>query len=389
MISASKLDLAKQCAWWARPDVPRAPYVPSKAADEGTALHAEVEAFLRDGVAGTSELFAVWRAQWWSGVPQTSDVVQWLPELQVAMGPPAAGKAQLGHPGRTGRDYRWIPRGWVSGTADAVRVYEHDGERIVHVVDWKTGRADYVTPIAANGQMRFLAAALASALGATRATIELAFVHLEGVQTERAELDVFDLADIRAELRELLDRVPDAEPSPGPWCRGKFCGAYGTTCPATTASARALVEVPAAPFAVALTVEDIESDAHATWLYHSARQAQARMGAIWEALRQRASIHPIPVSEGRVYALRESQRETIDATVSGAVDVLRRHLGERWESAVKYQTSKAAISSAVSEAKAAGADVKVGALSAAILEDLRAVGAVKVTTSSTADERAG
>ncbi len=388
MISASKIDLAKLCAWWARPDSPRAPYVPSRAADEGSAFHFEVESFLRDGTPGTSDLFAVWRAQWW--VPTPASVTYeptWKPEIQVAMDP-QTGKTMLGHSSRAQRDYRWIPRGWVSGTADAARIYDR-GERWVHVVDWKTGRADYVTPIATNGQMRFLAAALASAYGATRATIELAFVHLEGVQTERAELDLLELADIRAELRELVARIPDAAPTPGPWCRAKFCAAYGTTCPATTAAARALVEGPAAPFAVALTVEDIESDAHATWLYHAARAAQQRMGAIWEALRQRASIHPIPVSEGRVYAIRESQRETIDATVPGAVDVLRRHLGDRWETAVRYQTSKSAISAAASEAKASGACAKVGALSAAILEELRSLNAVKVTTSATADERPG
>lgn len=385
MISASKLELAKRCAWWARPDSPRTPYVPSKAADDGQALHAEVEAFLRSRTPGASELFAVWARDWWTA--GKDDAREWAAEIQVAMDP-QTGKAMLGVPGRAARDYRWIPRGWVSGTADAVRLYQHDGETCVHVADWKTGRADNVTAVAKNGQMRFLASALASAYGATRATIELAFVHLEGVQTERHDLDVFDLADVRAELRDLVARIPDAAPTPGPWCRGKFCNAYGTTCPATTASARALVEVPAAPYAVALSVEDIESDEHAAWLYNAARQAQQRLGAIWEALRQRASIHPIPVSEGRVYAIRESQRETIDAAVPGAVDVLRKHLGDRWETAVKYQTSKAAISSAISEAKAAGADVKVGALSAAIIEDLRGLGAVKVTTSATADERA-
>ena len=385
MLSASKLDLAAHCAWWSRPDAPRPPYVPSKAADDGQALHAEVEMYIRSRTPGASELFAVWARDWWTA--GKDEAPEWAAEIQVAMDP-TTGKALLGVAGRTARDYRWIPRGWVSGTADAVRIFQRGDETCVHVADWKTGRADYVTPVARNGQMRFLAAALASAYGATRATIELAFVHLEGVQTERHELDVFDLADVRAELRDLVARIPDAAPTPGPWCRGKFCAAYGTTCPATTASARALVEVPAAPYAVALSVEDIESDAHAKWLYQAARQAQQRLGAIWEALRMRAMMAPFEVAEGRVYSIGNVTRENIDASVEGAVEVLRKHLGDKADLALKFSTSKAGIKRAASEMKAAGADVKIGALEAQIVEELRAIGAVRVATSSVPDERA-
>lgn len=390
MISASKIDLAKSCAWWARSDVPRAPYVPSKYADAGNDVHDEIEAFIRDGVLGTSELFGVWLREWWpSGGGRGGPA--WLPEVQIAMDP-RTGRTMVGHKSRRDRDYRWIPRGWISGTADAVRVLEAaDGERTVHVVDWKSGRADYVTRVAENGQMLFLGSAFARHYEASSAILELAFVHLEGVTPERHEADCFDLADFSADLKALVESVPTAEPNPGAHCRGKFCNAAGTTCPATTGPGRALVEARTAepaPFAVALSVEEIESDAHAKWLYQAARQAQQRLGAIWEALRMRAMMAPFEVAEGRVYSIGNVTRENIDASVEGAVEVLRKHLGDKADLALKFSTSKAGIKRAASEMKAAGADVKIGALEAQIVEELRAIGAVRVTTSSVPDERA-
>lgn len=386
MLSASKLDLAAQCAWWARPDAPRPPYVPSRYADAGNDVHDENEAFLRDGILGSSELFRVWLHEWWFA--EMRERSQWAPELQIAM-EPRTGETKVGHASRRDRDYRWIPRGWISGTSDAVRVWDQDGERWVHIVDWKTGRADHVEPVARNRQMLFLAAAFARHYGATRAIVELAFIHLEGVQTERAEIDCFDTADFCADLRALAESIPLAEPSPGPHCRGKFCASFGTVCPATTGKGRALIESPVdRPFAVALTVEEIESDEHAKWLYQAARQAQQRLGAIWEALRMRAMMAPFEVAEGRVYAISETSKERVDASVSGAVDVLRRHLGEKAEAALAFSTSKAAIRRAAAELKASGAPVKIGELEATILDELRALGAVKVTTSSEPGERA-
>lgn len=390
MLSASKLDLAAQCAWWARPDSPRPPYVPSRYADDGNDVHDEIEAFLRDGPSARlvwSELFGVWRREWWpSGGGRGGPA--WRPELQIAMDP-RTGETRLGHASRRDRDYRWIPRGWISGTADAVRVWEQDGERWVHVVDWKTGRADNVTTVPQNGQMLFLAAAFARHYGATRATTELVFVHLECVQTERAEIDCFDLADFCAELRALAESIPLSTPNPGTHCRGKFCAAFGTVCPATTGKGRALLEPPAErPFAVALTVEEIESDEHAKWLYQAARQAQQRLGAIWEALRMRAMMAPFEVSEGRVYAIRETTRETVDASVPGVVDVLRAKLGRFADAALKSSTSKSAIRAACSELKASGAPVKIGELEAQILDEIRAIGGLKSSTASVPDERA-
>lgn len=390
MISASKLDLARSCAWWARSDVPRPPYVPSKYADDGNDVHDEIEAFLRDGILGTSEAFRVWLREWWAPRPEFAlrETCGWAPELQIAMNP-RTGDVMVGHASRRERDYRWIPRGWISGTADAVRVWDGpDGEKWVHIVDWKTGRADNVTPVRDNGQMLFLATAFARHFGATRARLELAFVHLEGVQTESVDLDCFDLADFGEGLRALAESIPTAEPNPGVHCRQKFCASFGTVCPATTGKGRALVDPPAAPFAVALSVEEIESDAHAAWLYRAAREASARMAAIWEALRMRAMIAPIPLGDGRVYSIRESTRETVDASVPGVVDVLRAKLGPHADAALKSSTSKSAIRAACSELKAAGADVKVGALEAQILDEIRAIGGLKVSTASVPDERA-
>lgn len=382
MISASKLDLAAKCAWWARPDAPRPPYVPSKYADDGNDVHDEIDTFLRDGVIGESEAFVVWLRDWWPSNPSA----YWTPELQIAMNP-RTGEVMVGHASRRDRDYRWIPRGWISGTADAINVSERDGERIVHVVDWKTGRADHVEPVARNGQMLFLAAAFAGHFGASSAVVELAFVHLEGVRSETATLDCFALADFVDGLRALDESIPNATPNPGPHCRGKFCASFGTVCPATTGKGRVIADPPAPPFAVALTAEEIESDEHAAWLYQAARQAQHRLSAIWEALRMRAMMAPIPLGEGRVYAISQTTRESVDASVDGAVDVLRRHLGDKAENALKFSTSKAAIRRAASDLKATGAPVKIGELEAKIMEELRAIGAVKVTTSATPEER--
>lgn len=111
----------------------------------------------------------------------------------------------------------------------------------VYVGDVKLGHGD-VTPAKDNQQLAFGALAASRALGLDDAVVEVLRAPNGRVWRDRATLDMFDLADMAARVRDLFERVavqqsliakgqaPDVKE--GSWC--KYCPAQ-PACPAKTA----------------------------------------------------------------------------------------------------------------------------------------------------------
>ena len=382
-LSGSRVALAMLCGYSARGDVPRPPRVETAAASAGTIEHAYI-AHTIDAVAETgidsssakSPTHAAWLADWWAREWGNG----WRAEVAYALSP--GGTQAMAMPSSGGhRDYSACPPGWVPMTLDAVLV--DDGR--ARIVDWKTGIAAHVEPIARNAQLLTAAVAVATAHGCSEVEIAVAYCSPDGVRVDATTLDAIDLGEWRARFAAVVDSIADAEPQPGPHCRGKFCDAYGTTCPATSA---ALAQVSPEALRVVTDYREITGPDHATALYHAARAAKARLDAVWDALRVYAEhVAPIDVGDGVEFSARESTREALSLETRAAVDALKRELGPAWEQAVTLDTSKSAIKLAARTVKEATGE-PIAKVEARVLAALREAGAVKTTTSTRVEERA-
>jgi len=384
-LTASKVDLARRCAYPFRSDAgPR--NRSTFAATEGQSEHDFIEQSLKFRGGSLGELSGPqspthrrWLDEWWS--VEANREADWHLEQPIGLNP-RTGETRQGPEGWDRRDYSWANWSFLTGTPDAWSL----GPAGLRVVDWKTGQAASVKDPRNAGQLLFLGLALSRHLN-YRGPVSLEFVlvnerrlWVEAATVSRAELLAF-----QAELVGLLDAADgNAQPVEGPWCRSMWCDYHGR-CPATSGALATVAPVVDPAFKVALSASEIGSPEHAAWQLAVVRAAAKRLEEAEAAMKDYARATPIALGDGMFYGEVEKTRETVRVEADGAEDVLRKHLGVHAAEAVevKRTASKSSIETAaravVAERKAAGEKASIAGVVAATCTALRAIGAMRVT----------
>lgn len=229
-LTASKIDLARACAYPFRADVEwpeekeRSHY-----ATLGTAFHLLAERHLSGSLATPEQtLQAVgFDEETIASAIELYDVasshLDELPrhtrtEVKFAYDPRTGDAIELASCGP--RDYAEAPAGWIAGTIDFY-VADDSG---VYVGDFKTGWSNYTNRVDDNGQLAWGALAVASLTGHKSARVGIWKVHTESVAKYGDTHTEQDMQWWRGMMEELLERIDGKpEPVPGPHCTKKFC----------------------------------------------------------------------------------------------------------------------------------------------------------------------
>jgi len=390
MLTASGTALAAKCAYPFRLDAKRARdderwawnqathavlahTITTK--DESLAIPPELEPELTDGEIGkVRNVHTAWLSDWWD---EQRDG-QWEAEVPLVIDPRTGAASRLVRGAH--RDYSSAPAGSVPGTADVLRVTTE----LADIIDWKSG---FLTPDAVdNAQLK----TLGCATGAEHVRAGIGRVDEDGVQIEWTEFDALDLFEHRQRLADLVASIPIAEPRPGPHCREMFCESFGL-CPATEYALEHVSPEAKRRLPVVMTASEIRDADHAAAMYHDIRAAKAALEAIskdaFAALQEWASQHGgVSVGGGKVWIRYQASREAISLDSPGAVEALRRELGDHFEAAVTRETSKAAIKKAARAIKAQTKE-PITHVEKRALDALRAVNAVRASTGWTWGER--
>lgn len=381
-VTMSKVGALTLCQWWARPDAQWTWTPPGPAAEFGNAVHAEIAAAIKSfgsGAAPAAHRDAAIRdtagavVEWWHHA--RDDHALWHAEPAYVLD--LAGSAR--HVGNDiGRKYPRTGDGEIAGSADIVGI--SDG--VASVYDIKTGRRENVDAAEENAQLATLALAVHLAHGVDTVRVGLVFPTPGGVVTDEHTLDALDLAAWHGELVALTERIPTSEPQPSKKAC-QYCPAKAA-CPAMSEALAAAA--PKTRLPVVMSARDIQSPEHAAEQYRQLRAAKTAIDAAWSALRQYVDEHgPVDLGDGRAYGSKQTKRESLDLSTRAAVEALRAQLGPAWELAVSLETSKTAIKDAAREA-AKQTGESVAAVERRTVDALRAVGAVKQSTSTTYDE---
>lgn len=238
-VTASKTALLQRCGWWARPGAHWDPVEPSEDGDRGRRGHAALAEYARgvDPVVEPDLVAAVEHGKRWiferivDGLHDGHDVEQafgWDPVADEAV--TYDGVADRAYP----------EDGLFHGTPDLVLW----GDTYAIVPDWKFGAM-----VSDDGpQLRTLAMMVhrwARRRGhpLERVTVMALEVSDSGVkETHREELTPFELDAVAYDLAEDIERIPTAEPRPGPHCSDLSCPAR-LSCPVGQKALAEAVEV--------------------------------------------------------------------------------------------------------------------------------------------------
>jgi hypothetical protein len=201
------------------------------------------------------------------------------------------------------RDYSDAAPTEYVGTADYVgRDYD-----MPVVLDYKTGHR-FLGPARQSRQLRMLALAASRIVGVDGARVAYCFLHDDGSYAfSWATFDAFDLAEIADELRDLAAVLVDAQTAvdvhdaadfhEGEWC--DFCPAYNG-CPAKMQLARAIGTGDALR-ELANPLRRIEqmTDDELARAYEAIERYDDLAARVRKALRDRAAMQPIELSDGR------------------------------------------------------------------------------------------
>lgn len=403
-LTASKLELATRCLHWLRPSAGRGEE-PGAAADAGTAEHAAIEHTIRTGdETPRTPTHQRWLDDWYRprghGPWEVEHALAMDPVTRhIVTGPPP-------HPDNPER-YPWAPPGYVPGSADAIQFaisgapatmaeisVSRAGHRSARVIDWKSGfkSRDFLTPAKANLQLLWLAAMVAERYELDEVSIEIIFTRADGVWRDAPEpFDDMFLSRFRHQIGKLTTAIAEGSdehalaPKRGPWCRDKFCSLHGR-CPATAGDLQLIAPVPVRVPLYASEISDME---HAARLYSVLRAAQARINAVWGALRGWVDeLGPIQAAPGIAWGRRvTAPRDNIDlgdvpegAAYPPGLAVIQGIVGDAWPAAIDFKTSKAKLRHAArlyaASETAAGRKTTIKAAEERIIEALRAAGHV-------------
>lgn len=293
-ISASKLQRALHCRYWARPDVELPPDEVGEAAKEGTRLH-EVLRLAHEAPGGEHPQWAI-VALSAVGAPPCAQC-----EVAFAIDP-FIGSRALATAGP--RDYSMADDDEIAGTADICWV---DGDGVGHVVDWKTGDPDNVEPVETNAQLAALAVAFAYVHQLSLVKVSLAFVGPG--RTPFVSSYMHDDASLKAwsaDLQSVIDGISGALPCSGEWCR--WCQA-ASVCPVTST---ALAELDGSKLADSLPMTAaIVSDEHAASVHVRLKLVDKAIADIKKSLKAYVEERGnVPIGNGKALKIVEASRES-------------------------------------------------------------------------------
>ena len=341
MITASKLNLASRClAWSELPCV----YTSSEAATVGTQVHAWIEAKLTgqplpELSSAAAAMLPQRAVDWLHGRLDDRCVYTLECERAYAASVDSAKPLEI-----KAREYPELPSGWLVGTADVVVGLDGRG----WVMDWKTTQSHTCRSQSAgracdNLQLRFLAHA-AMQCNPRWDSCLVCLVHI-GPHGELYDdwhsYSRFELELLAVDLFAML--AGSKEPRPGMHCHDMYCPAIAS-CPAHAGIMRPLV----GDFALPQRASDIQSDAHAIWLYAQAKSAERAAKQLADMAKDYARAHN-GAKHGK-YSLVpvKSSRETIKGTnVGKLVEIIDKYAPGAGPSCVTVSSSKTDIERAI------------------------------------------
>jgi hypothetical protein len=206
-----------------------------------------------------------------------------------------------------------------------VDVASWDGDVGV-VLDYKTGRQAGLEPAASNAQLLTYATALAQAHDLCSVSVGLVLVGDDGVCRVDMSPNALDWFDFDAHCAALTAAIgaakAGAQPTPGTWCRDKYCPALGV-CPAAAHAADGLV--PAVRSAQLVTADDAYRLHVAIGLAED--YAERALSSAKAALHSYLAEHgPVETPEGEL-RLVDTERRTIKPLSADGLDVLKGAFG--------------------------------------------------------------
>lgn len=268
------------------------------------------------------------------------------------------------------RQYPPLHAGEIAGTADAI-VVDEVGDSAV-VIDWKTGEdfQRFTADAADNVQLRGYALAVARAFNVSQVRVAVVRITPAGVKVTSDTLDDFDLDAAAADLRRMVAAIPTAHPVPGTHCsRCRIVSA----CPATVAATAAIAPPEPTPLVV--------DESNAAALYERLKAVQAACDQVDAALRAYAEANgPVPLSNGKRWGKATQERSSIRLDGPEAATALQAMadmgVGDAVEKVCK--TSQEAIKRVLAAQGAKGKELT--SRTKAVMDELRAAGAVRTTT---------
>lgn len=388
-LTASRLALAAQCLYWARPDA--APDRPSESSASrlGSALHAAAHAYpevdldaianrwkLTPGETDTFlELYDSWAA-WWPGyvgdrIERREVPFAWDTETWTARELPSNGH----------RDYSACVAAEVPCTVDALLLVPRtplagqmlpDGP-ILEVLDLKTSW-DWISA-EGHAQLGGCGLAVARALGYESVKVTIARVRPEGVETNSVVLSTAQLDRIALDIEGHLQRIPAAQPMPGEHCAG--CPSAGN-CPDTRALAVAVREMR--PELQGLFLGELRSDAQADRLWTGLDQLEAfvseQRGRLVDYAKQNGGIRR---GSGKLARRADVTTRRIDASNPAVIRKLEAMFPGRPDALVKVKTT-INVGAVEKAAKAAAPRGQKEKAAEAAMQELEITGGVKLST---------
>lgn len=234
------------------------------------------------------------------------------------------------------RDYRDKRKNELTCTLDFVAI---KGKRVM-MADWKTGKA-----VSYEGdtswQMKFGSLVVARFLGCSEVEAYLLYVDEDGIRPDGCILDDWTLDAIEEDIRAMWKKLHEGpqEARKGSWCTAHYCPVLGK-CPKTRAELAEVVSDDAFlsrlddPIALAKAIESMP-------------RVEASIKNIKADIQRRVSKKPAQLSNGKMYGVVKVARETVDLSNPEAVRILKDALGSKFDEAVNFTSSKAAIERAV------------------------------------------
>ncbi len=231
-LSASKIDLALLCRFWARGDQEHLPRAMGRPALRGVNVHRASDRYHR-GESPDDDLDDEEKGLWsslklWLG-REPSFTHSEIPLLYDAENDTAT-ICEVGPGGE--RDYLGVTAMKVPMRLDLVRV----GERQIWIVDIKTGARANSAPAFENVQLATQAVAASRHFGVELASVGLVFPMKTKVhEPEWHELDTDALDEHAGTLHRVLKMIPDSEPERGSHCWRCPMGpqkGFASNCPA-------------------------------------------------------------------------------------------------------------------------------------------------------------
>jgi hypothetical protein len=241
------------------------------------------------------------------------DPRRYAAEVKLAWHPVTGEGRELGR--GSDRVYPVPSAEWFRGTADLVALV---GDDAIYVGDWKTGRRHQVHP-SRNRQLRGYALAAARAYGRERAIAEIIRLREDDTPYRmRWEFDLFGLAEIAEEMRELAARIQSIGPNDadvpvrlGPTCT--YCPAIGN-CREQQALVVRLADNPERT--LEHEVAQLLTDEAAPHAFERFAAIKAAVAVMDRAFRARAKVHPIRFADGTVYGEHVVRKKVVDGRVA-------------------------------------------------------------------------